>query len=105
MSWELDEHEREQFERYLFQIETSKLPRRRLALELYFAHRLLLAAKSCRKLPRALARIVQRFPRLSDKQEWDRLSAEEQAERRLDALQEELALEIAPHELMREGFE
>jgi hypothetical protein len=103
MSWELDQDEREQFERYLFQIETSKLPRRRLALELYFAHRLLLAAKSCRKLPRALARIVQKFPRLSDREAWDRLSAEEQARGQLDALREEL--EIARHEFMREGFE
>lgn len=103
MSWELNDDEREQFERYLFQIEASKLPRRRLALELYFAHRLLLAAKSCRKLPRALARIVQKFPRLSDKQAWDSLSAEEQRSGQLDALREEL--EIARHEFMREGFE
>lgn len=101
MSWELNDDEREQFERYLFQIENSRLPVRRLALELYFAHRLLLAAKSCRRLPPLLKRIVDKFPRISDAHAWDLMSAEEKKAAKAG----ELDLDLPDHEYMRKGFE
>ncbi len=99
MSWELDDNQREQFERYLFQLQNSRLPLRRLALELYFAHQLLRAAKECRRLPPKLYRILQKFPRLSDNEAWDRMSAEEQADVAAEALREEFL------EPVRKGFE
>ncbi len=89
MSFRLTDDEREDLERLVFELETSRLPLRVHAARLLLFTKLYLAVRDLKLPPRAVE-ILRRIPRLSDKQAWDRLSEEERREAGIDALEEEL---------------
>ena len=92
MAYELTESQRERLEQIVYEIENSKLPLHRLALELMLSRDLVAAVRdSSRRSPR-MQRALDRIPRISDRQAWDRLSAGERAEAQLEIY-------------MRKGFE
>lgn len=90
MSYQLLDDEREELEQLVFQLETSRIPRRRQAAELLLLRKLYHAVKDCTRLPPRAQAVLRRIPRLSDRLAWERLTDEEKAEARIEAIAEEL---------------
>lgn len=89
MSFKLLDTEHEELERLVYEIENSKLPLRRLAAELLLFRKLYRAVRDLHRLPPSVHAILNRIPRISDRQAWAMLSREDQIEAGLDAIEEE----------------
>lgn len=85
------ELEKEKLERMVYELEQSKLPVERIAAELILGRELVAACRSASYLPKGVRRALDRFPRLTDRQAWDRLTTEEK--------------QAAATDFMRENFE
>jgi hypothetical protein len=90
MPFDVPDNRRESLERLVYELENTKLSVRRQAAELLAYRDLVSALRKAKKLPPAVYAALKRIPLLSDKEAWDRLSAEEQRDAAIEALEEEL---------------
>lgn len=84
MPFEVPDDRLKSLEKLVYELETSKLPIRRHAAELLAYRDLVAACRQAKRLPPNVYRALQRIPRLSDKEAWDRLTAAERQEAGLD---------------------
>jgi hypothetical protein len=86
MSFEINDEEREELERLVFELENSTLSTRRHAAELLLLRKLARAVRDCRRVSPTVQKLIARIPRTSDKTAWDLLSAEEKNAAQLELI-------------------
>lgn len=80
MDQNADRH-REALQREIYELENSRVPVYRLALERLLFRQLVKACREMQFRPRALARVLDRIPHMSSSAEWAKMAPDERHDR------------------------